>query len=274
MILKQKLFLFLSFLLLTGSAAHITLAEEATDPSVKKGNLHELIYVDPNYKNLSQLYWAVARLDINDDEMIDNYLMINNCELYEEYILNDFEWKTIRESARNHILKNITTFPTRIQTMIPITLGDYNTVTEVFDLDEENVIDARTRFSIDMNRDLNVCGRPASKMEGYPLNIQLNTMVPFSIRNISIPPSLAKQYLAIVDKRFESYAPRQKKKLYTREAYMNVNISIMGNLGTAKDRQGENRAILSGEIDSYEIYADPDKELLLYKKQVRKKIRR
>src|SRR5262245_27980767 len=61
-------------------------------------------YEEPTVQKFSQLYWAISKLDPTNDTDIDNFLMINECDIYREYAHNEFEWKEIREAGRQFVM--------------------------------------------------------------------------------------------------------------------------------------------------------------------------
>ena len=67
-------------------------AQDAAAPSANA----DYIYEQPTYAKLAQLYWALSKLDPKKDTDIDNFLLINECDIYKQYRSNEFEWKDIR----------------------------------------------------------------------------------------------------------------------------------------------------------------------------------
>src|SRR5687768_4094387 len=49
-------------------------------------------YVRGTPQNLSKLYWRLGVFDGDDDAAVDNFMMINECRIFQNNINNDFEW--------------------------------------------------------------------------------------------------------------------------------------------------------------------------------------
>ena len=133
---------------------------------------------DPRYKevtlkNLSNLYWTMNRLDLKNDNHIDNYLLINECDIYTDYVHNEFQWREIRSTARESLEDRIKTFSPRMKFVQPLKLGDYDAQKEGFDIVRNDRIHQIRRFeikTIDFRRDICTFDDQYT-FEGYPKGI-------------------------------------------------------------------------------------------------------
>lgn len=76
--------------------------------------------------NLSKLYWRLGAFDLEDTNALSNFVKINECELYTEYVNDDLEWQEIIRSMGKHVQSNKEKFPLNFQFVLPLHLGRYD----------------------------------------------------------------------------------------------------------------------------------------------------
>lgn len=216
-------------------------------------------YVKPTVPNLSKLYWTIGKMDINNDVHIDNYLRINECELYLRFYHNDFEWEQIRDATRVHIQDSLATFPTTFEITNAISVGRYNEDDQTFDVAADSQISGLRRLDFTMNRivDKGNCGNPGF-IEGYPANMVIIMNRPLTLDKIPVKPQLAKLYIEESKRQFESLPPKYQIKIYERLAYLRLKIRVLQYKETAASISGDLRAVVFGRLEGYEIYADSE----------------
>lgn len=232
----------------------------------------EHFYDDITIDKLAKLYWRLNMFDINDNKAVDNYLRINECDIYLEYVFNELEWDNIREKARNHLKNNVETFPDRFKFEQPLRLADYNPETEMFAIMPAYQIDGIRKFEVfseDMNQ--RPCGDYSSQrnadLEGYwkALKVELNQ--PLNLSQIPIKRAVASRY---IDKKMDQFLElpqdRQKREMMysLRDAYLVMKIRVFSYKGTERITNGRTRAIVYAMLEGFEIYADRAHEQLLY----------
>lgn len=221
-------------------------------------------YIDPNMENMSKLMWALGVPDMSDNTAIDNYLKINECELYMRFFNNDFEWEKIRNATRSYIHQNVGSFPTKFEIMIPIYLDRYNAEKGYFDLTEESKMINLRRLDINMNTRTNIC-RDKGAIRGYSRNMILNLNRPFSLTRIPVSRPLAELYLEEARVTFENIPLKLRMAYYERLAYLRVKVRLTSFKEFVLGRHGEQQAVVFGQLDGIEIYADVERQKLMYK---------
>lgn len=214
-------------------------------------------YVAPTVQNLSKLYWSIGKMDINNDVHIDNFLRINECELYTRFFHNDFEWQQIRAATREHIQTNLATFPTTFEITNAIQLGRYNDEKQYFEVEEESKIEALRRLDFTMNRviDREVCGAAGIK-EGYPENLVIIMNRPLTVDRVFVSPELAELYIEESKRQYEALPARYQINVYERLAYLRLKVRILQYKDTTTSINGDPRAVVFGRLEGFEIYAD------------------
>lgn len=229
-------------------------------------------YTDPNFENLSKLMWALSVHQLSDNNAIDNYLRINECELYKRFYNNDLEWEKIRNATRSYINKNIAEFPTHFEIIIPIYLGRYNAEEQYFLLSDASKLNGTRRLFIRTNKREKIC-EIFYDIKGYPLHLILNFMRPITLSNVPVDRQLAELYMEESRVAFEKLPPRAQLKAYERIAYMRAKVKITG----FKEFENENggragvRASVLAQLEGIEIYADKAMQKPIFKKDIKRK---
>lgn len=236
-------------------------------------------YVDPTYQNLAKLYWALGILDVNNPRFIDNFVAITECEMYKTYINNDLEWNEIRTATRNHLRSSYKTFPTNFKITIPLFLGSYNFEEEFFDVEQKlSSIDSARKIETVYYTKLSTCGL-SGEIEGYPRNLILYLNRPFSLPRLPIEKELARLFLDDINseqtKRVNKLLnPNVSGDNINRMAYLELMFRVHSYKESANTSSGMLKAVVFAQIDYIKVYADYEKEKLLYKKDMFEEERR
>lgn len=228
-------------------------------------------YIDPNMQNMSKLMWQMGVLDLSDNIAIDNYLMINECELFLRYYNNDIEWEKIREAAREMLNNTMQTFPTKFEILVPIKLDRYNPEKQYFELEETSKMVNVRRLDIRMNQKREVCNERGREIRGYPRSIILTLNRPFSFSRVPVGKALAELYIEEARIAYENVPLKLQPQLYERTAFMRAKVNITSFKEAIQGRQGEMQAVVIGQLEGVEIYADVHKEKLMYREDKKPK---
>lgn len=225
------------------------------------------IYEKPTMEELSKLYWLLGALDINNDEAIDNYLLINECGIYQEYRNNEFEWAKIRDSTRTYLKDNITTFPRRLEFLQPLYLGKYNIEKEYFEIAPDYVKPTSRRLEVLTKAHMvPVCDK-SGEIDGYPKGLLVELTRPYGIDKIPVTKDKAQTY---IDQRLEDYnkladyQKTEKRLLESRDAYIWMKIRVFGYKGVERLEEGYALNTVFAVLEGVEVYADRDRKELLY----------
>lgn len=230
----------------------------------------EHFYDELTLEKLSKLYWKLGKLNINDDEHIDNFLRINECDIYKDYYFNEFEWAAVRERARAFLKDSSDTFPVRYKYVQPLRLTDYNEATGMFGVAEDYQIKGYRKFEV-LSTDFRdpVCdvGNQAN-VDHYPRILLVELTQPLSLREIPVSSKRAKEYVQEKLDYFNAVVREDKKtkrNLYEyRDAYIVMKIKVFSYKGEEIIMNGWVRGELYAMLEGYEIYADQDHQTLLY----------
>jgi hypothetical protein len=254
-------------------------SEPTTRPASGEGTENKYIYEKPTRQKFSRLYWSLGMLDIKDDESIDNFLQINECDIYKDYFYNEFEWKNVRESGRMFLTENKNKFPIRFEVVQPLFLGEYNLQSKDFEIMPDYQIKETTRIEIFPNDFADVVCQDdgsgkVSQIKNYPIGIVAEFNRPLNLVSIPVAPDLAKYYIEEKMKYFKNLRSSQQtqENLYnTRDAYIFMHIKFFAYKDTYTNRDNYTMAEIMAVLEGFEVYADRDKKLLLWTQDFRKK---
>lgn len=213
---------------------------------------------------LSQLYWRYNHLDINNDQDVDNFMLLNRCDLYKQFYFDDFAWHEMRQKARISIEKNKNKFPRHIEIAVPIRLGRYNVKTQTFpimDVKETDMIEIRALDTQKFSCDKYVEG---SNITNYPHKAILVLNTPLNEKKIQSPFEMAMLY----NQNFENY-PKNRH----RPATMVLKVKVFDANPFQNPTGAASTSMLTSVVQEIEFYGDSDRILLLgYEDKRRKKI--
>jgi len=230
------------------------------------------VYETPTVKALSHLFWAVNMYKVEDDEAIDEFMRINECNIYRTYNPDEVEWKKIRDATRNFLVENKNDFPTRFEFMLPLKLGDYIESKKSMKLQKEYEINNLRRFELvasDYRAAKKACVKDHNILKGYPRAIILEFSRPFNLTYFPVDRTQALDYIkekiTFMKKKYPPKVHTKKFSYKLRDAYLVIKVKIFtfgkflgrGNLEI-------NTVQMMGVLEGYEIYEDVGKEKLMY----------
>lgn len=222
-------------------------------------------YVDPSHENLSKLMWALGAVSVKNDEAVDNYLRINECDVYKRFFHNDIEWEKIREATKNYINQKVGLFPMKFEVVVPIYLGRYNADRSFFELEEQSKMHGLRRLNIFSNSEKSVCGKRNVQVKSYPRDMILTLNRPFSFTRVPVDRSIAELYIEDVRTNLDGYNDSVKLNNHQRVAFMRAKVRITSFKEYVTLAQGRINAVLFGQLDGIEVYADMERQKLLYR---------
>ena len=218
-------------------------------------NYRNNVYHDTTYSNLSKLYWAVGMHDLYDDDAIDRFLRINECDLYLKYYQDDFEWNEIRKATRKTIAEERATYPTKYEMLLPLSLSRYDLQRERFEVDEQTRFENMKKIDIALTS-LDYTCYTDHFLEGYPGSVVMLLDQPFTLTTVPVKPEIADLYLQEAKQRYANMPDKVRLRHYEREAYLRVLVSFSSYVGTERAAGGRKLAVMHAKIDAIEVYAD------------------
>lgn len=220
-------------------------------------------YIQPTVENISKLYWKKDVLDTSNDLAIDNFLLINECDLYQKFYDDDFEWLRIRDAAREMLKENKDSFSHQFKMLIPVDLGRYDMKRRGFPLINNTAFQDLRRVEIGGNSNLAKICEKSGLIEHYPKNLILILNKPFSYDFVNLDEHIAQAYI-IRQKYNEIDRPRELQgQNFDRLAFARIRITFSKYQGETKGRDNFPLGIMFGNLDGIDIFEDADEKRLL-----------
>ncbi|MDP9126641.1 MAG: DUF4852 domain-containing protein [Pseudomonadota bacterium] len=225
-------------------------------------------YIRPTWSDLLRTMVRFNALDLSDDNLLDSYASVTECDLYQFYYKDDFKWNQVRKSLRESISMNTQTFPVYYRFDSEVLLDRYDFQNKVYRFQEKSVIRNVNLFRI-YDVQGSPCGDPASQY--MPRSFQAASDTTVNLNGLPLAPADAQALLRQMN----------DDKNYDRVLFMRVNMTVtyIGRLHKEITDLGVNgkRAIyfqnkdtdphvvkLDVRLDSVAFYEDQDKTKLVY----------
>lgn len=221
-------------------------------------------YIEPTVQNISKLLWKNNVLNISNDTTIDNFLLINECDIYKKFYTDDFEWMRIREAGRDMLKEKKDSFSNKFKMIIPIDLGRYDTKRKGFPLINKTAFKDLRRIEIGGNSNgRRLCNEDSDLIEHYVKNLILILNKPFTYDFVKLDEHMA-QALIIRQKYETAKRPKEiKSKRYDRLAFARVRITFTKHHGTTKGRDNYPIGVMFGRLDGIDIFEDAAEKRML-----------
>jgi hypothetical protein len=234
------------------------------------------VYEKPTPDKLALLYWALSKLDIENKDHINNFMLITECDIYQQYSSNEFEWNKIIAAAQAHIEDSKKSFPLRFEFMQPLKLGEYDVNRQRFEILDPYKINSLRKFEVlSSEAREDICGVSAGNtISNYPKGLVAELSRPVTLTHIPVEIKAANKYIQqrIIPNN-KNTALTEEAKYYKRDAYLVMKIKVFAYKGEYFSANTGTLAEVLAVLEGYEVYADQEKKELLYSKYFRKKRR-
>ncbi len=220
-------------------------------------------YFTPSVQNLSKLYWNKNTLDLNNDIAVDNFLKINECNLYTDFYNDDFEWTRIRDAARKMLSTSKSSFPDKFKFLLPVELGRYDLEKKGFPLENDTAfIDLRRVEMGGGDNSEDICGSKYT-IDFYPRNIVLALSSPFSFDFLPVDEHIAQAFL--IRRKYDDFKVDNALRLqgFDRIAYARLRVHLTSYQGQARGKENTMLAVMFGKIEGIDFFEDPYETKLL-----------
>ena len=230
-------------------------------------------YYPATYKNLSDIYWYFGLPSPDSIQDVEMYFRINECELYQKYQYNEFDWEPIVEAMKGHLSTARKTFNTRMYYVVPIELGDYDFSGTLFPVVDDALSDGIHKFRPDNDKRLwpNYICESGFYPDSYPQDIIVQFRRPLYISKISASRVQGRKMVA----RWQKL--QEKNRLYkSYVAPRNVYARVYINFERYVPKNTNNAAFLPtfvANVEGYEVFDDRDFTVKLDEKSLKKKKR-
>jgi len=209
-------------------------------------------------------------LDITDKNILDEYAIITECDLYTAFYKNDFKWNQVRQAILKSVKNGVALFPTSYYFDTTVKLDRYDFENKIFLFAKSTSLNNINAFSLYSVKG-DVCGSSAIKY--VPKEYKAVLDAPVVLNGLALSEKDAKELL----KRME------KDKNTERAIFARFNVSIVyidalrKSITTSKgdspskiqyEQTGKGTSKTSvrmdARLDSIQFYADPEMTQLIF----------
>ncbi len=231
----------------------------ALGPSASSGKAKRMVentYSQITYESLFKLAWSFDAYSVSDDDALNAYLVVTECNLYNKFFQNEFEWEKIKIATRKFILENKDKAPRYYEYVQPIFMGRYDYSLQGFPIveDAEEFKGQKNFQFANFRAGETSCGSVSISSSKFPGTGVLNISSPLNLSFIRVPLPLAEKYI--------EWRTNQKNIDDTkRQAYIRYRIRIDAYDGIKGFSGGLEAFNFRGKLMRLDVFAD--KELLL-----------
>lgn len=228
-------------------------------------------YNTSTLENLSKVYWRLGAFDFDDDMAVGNFLKINDCKIFTEYINDDLEWKEIVSVMKKHLEEHKDTFPLNFQFVLELHLGRYDPVLGGFPIVDRTGFKDAKRIEVDsMDTRKDICF-DSNPIKDYPKSLVVLLPESFTFDFLKLDEHVAQAYILRKKSEFSQLDEDIRNSRYERDAYLRLRITFSQYHGNLRGEQNNIMAILYGKIDGYEIFEDAKQKRLMLSVDMSKK---
>ena len=211
------------------------------------------------YPELFALAWVGGAYKKDDPLVIDGFLRVTQCKLYNSFYTNEFEWNKIRENTKKQLEESAKKFPRYYEYVQPLYLGRYDSGMKGFPVAGDSSYEFTQLLQIskfflehtDCGDDLRLDPRR------YPSAAVLKLLSPLSLSLVRVPEDAAKRYVEKVANIVDSHGREM------RQAYVRFRIRVDSFSGIAPIGQ-DVMYMFKGRIEQASVFEDRDLTRILY----------
>lgn len=214
-------------------------------------------------ENLSKLYWRLGAFDFEDEEAIGNYIKINDCKIYTEYVNDDLEWREILATMKKHLKTHYDTFPLNFQFVLELHLGRYDPEKGGFPLVDKTGFKDAKRIGVDsIDNNLDIC-YSSDPIKDYPKGLIVILDKPFTLDFLKVDEHVAQAYILRKKSEYSNMSEDKRITYYERPAYLRLRMTFSQYHGNMNGESAQVTALIYGHINGYEIFEDSDQKRLM-----------
>jgi hypothetical protein len=218
----------------------------------------ERVYEQMTYAALTKLAWSYGAYRAGNSEDLNAYIIITECNLYNKFFSNEFEWEKIRGVTKEFLEKNKDKVSRYYEYVQPVILERYDSSLQGFPIvdADKNLLGQKNLQFANFRYGLTPCGGYDLGDGNYPSTAVLALSSPLTLTFVRVPKELAQRYLGWRES--QGIATSDK-----RQAYIRYRIRIDGYEGI-KSFEGMNSFSFRGKLMRLDVFADQEMMLPLY----------
>ena len=118
--------------------------------SLFAGNVRADDYAKPTWPDLVRTLLRFNAIAISEPNILDEYAIVTECDLYTAFYHDDFKWKRVREAVVQSVQNNLPTYPTKYRYDAMLQLDRYDFKNQTFRFTEKSAIHHVNAFGLYM----------------------------------------------------------------------------------------------------------------------------
>jgi hypothetical protein len=212
------------------------------------------VYFEPTYLNLLRAMIRFKGFDINNDNLLDAYTLIEGCDLYTKFYKDDFAWKQIRTLYRKSLAQKMELLPEYFSFATPLVLDRYDFEVGIFRFAPSSVMRNTHRLVLS-DHPVSTCASNSQNFRRLPTEIGVDVL-PFTIEGLKIPADQAESLIS--DMKLEK---NKERVVYAR---FHVYIFSAPLLPISDDIAKTSHYVFQGNLETISFFEDPDLRHLLW----------
>lgn len=240
-------YLLLFVLLLTPGYAFAQAALQTAETQAATAATAKRIYAQPTPKNLIRAMLRAGALDVTHPDVLNDYALLNECELFIQNVNDDFRMQRFRTAIGKVIAQDRAGWPDAFSFVSPLQLDKYDFTSQNFMLVPKAQIKNVNSFHL-MDTRAEVCQR-GQYLKKFPLDVSVRVDQPLTVTGLPLSEAAGNALLQSMLK-----SGNTARQIYGR---FNIAVSFMSRYEVTSER-GANTAkyVFDGSLASIEFFED------------------
>ena len=213
-------------------------------------------YATPSFKELYQTMIISGGLDINDSNVLDEYIRLAYCDVYLENFSNDYEWNKVRKRIFSRLTDKKETSRVLYEITEVFVLDHYDFEKEYFPIKRNSAmsnVGSLTLFDIKSFESYCNIKKPAKML---PADINLVLHRPLNVSQLKVPSNYVEEMLARMEE--ESLSHAGDKGYSAKRVYARIRFRVTDAPGLFYRGSSIVRSELRGIITAIDFFYDSE----------------
>lgn len=157
---------------------------------------NDMMYIAPTYADILRTLVRFNAIDLSDDNIIDDYAKVTDCEIYQYFFKDDFKWNEIRKKMRASADLNRGTYPLHYYYVAGLKLDRYDFQKQLYRFTESSTVNNVNLFTL-----YHMVEQPChdEDIKYIPKDFQALADTPLSLSGLPLSPADAEAILKQMD---------------------------------------------------------------------------
>lgn len=223
-------------------------------------------YIKPNWPDLLRTLVRLKSIDLHDQNLLDEYVIISECDLYKSFYSDDFKWNKVRVALSADAEQNVSKFPVSYRFDTKLQLDRYDFQDKIYRFSPKATLnDINTAVFYEVTGP--ACGKADIKYLPRIFRVVFDSSVnvlglPLSPENAEI---LLKDMIAHNNADRIVFARFNFKVVYIEPLLRSIQSKYSSDLIYSQATKAERREMrLDARLDSVDFFEDENMTKLIY----------